>query len=373
MEASYTWHPGACCLNPRWPLTPPMLPDELFSSWLVRTAHAHGCSPNTLTSAIWPGSRAWACDIDRQISEARIDALARVTGLSPQALAASTLWQPGRVLHPSPVIRRMGNLPWVLPLGSRNRSHAGGLLCCPLCISGSVPHYQLQHRLAWHTACPRHRVLLVDHCPACMSALQPARLRPDATLNLCHHCGQPFGEHPTKPMVTSAFAFQAFADAASRSWVPFGHASLSFSDWMSIARVMISFLEHAIRHPSATMQRFCHTMGVDTELLEPSALGLPFEFLAPAERAGLLGQAWVIMQAGPERIMDAAADARLPVSAFPLPSVGVPELLLQMVSVLVRYSHHSPGRLPHRQSRTPLEVWRMWHRLQRRTHRSGIP
>ncbi|WP_425273422.1 TniQ family protein [Pseudomonas morbosilactucae] len=372
MEAPYTWHPGACCLNPRWPLTPPILPDELFSSWLVRTAHAHGCSPNTLTSAVWPRARAWACDVDRQLSEARIDALARVTGFSAQALAASTLWQPTRVLHPNPMMRRMGNQPWVLPLGSRNQSHAGGLLCCPLCICGPVPHYLLQHRLAWHTACPRHRVLLVDRCPTCMSALQPARLRFDTPLHLCHHCGQSFGKHPTEPMVISALSFQAFADAASRSPAQFGQASVSFSDWMNIARVMVSFLEYAIRHPSDSTRRFCQTMGADTGSLEPSALGLPFEFLAPAERAGLLGQAWVIMQAGPERFMEAAAEARLPVSAFPLSAVGGPELLLQMVSVLVRHSHHSPGRLPHRQSRTPLEVWRMWHRLQRRTRRSGI-
>lgn len=167
-------------------------------------------------------------------------------------------------------------------------------------------------------------------------------------------------------------SFQAFADGACRSGAVYGQKQLSFSDWMGVARAMISFLQNAVSHPSLSIQRFCRDIGVEISLLQPSSLGLPFEYLAPAERAGLLGQAWVIMQAGPERLMELAARAELPVTAFPLPRKGAPQILLEMVSVLTRHNQRKPGRKSHRQSRTPFEVWRMWHRLQRRTRRNGI-
>ncbi|RPD94881.1 hypothetical protein EGN69_01465 [Pseudomonas monteilii] len=100
MEASYTWHPGAHCLKPRWPLTPPILPDELFSSWLIRTAHAHVCSPSTLTASAWPKSHAWAVDLDRWHSWADFKALSGIVGMSPQTLLACTLWRVMSNLHP---------------------------------------------------------------------------------------------------------------------------------------------------------------------------------------------------------------------------------------------------------------------------------
>lgn len=372
MEASYTWHPGAHCLTPRWPLTPSILPDELFSSWLVRTAHAHGCEPRTLTSVVWPGTKAWAFDLDRLHPWANHEVLAAMTGLSALDILASTLWPIIQLLHPNPVVRRSGLLPWILPLGCRSRSHAGGLLCCPRCILDPLPYYRLQYRLAWHTACPRHRVLLIDRCPHCYSALQPGRMRAEHPLSRCHHCGRSLGSACPEPAIESALTFQAFADAASHSTAAYGGVALSLSEWMCIARVMISFLKTVTRRPTARALWLCQAIGVDASQLKSSSLGLSFEYAAPAERAGLLGQAWVIMQAGPEQFVELAADAELPVTALPLPALGVPEILKQMVEVLSRHPPHKPGRSGLSHTRSPLEVWRMWHRLQRRTRRHDI-
>lgn len=372
MEASYTWHPGAHCLKPRWPLTPPILPDELFSSWLIRTAHAHGCSPSTLTASAWPKSHAWAVDLDRWHSWADFKALSGIVGMSPQTLLACTLWRVMSNLHPYPVVLNTGSVPWILPLGCRNHSHAGGLMCCPCCIDGPTPHYLLQSRLAWHTVCPRHRVLLIDHCLRCGAALQPARLQPGHPLSECHHCGQSLAHKSSGPLIESTLEFQSFADLASGSRALFGDRSMSFSEWMAIARLIISFLLYAIRHPSAGTLQFCRAIGVEISLLQPSSLGLPFEYLSPAERSVLLGQTWVIMQAGPERFMELASCTGLPISAFPALATGAPEIAKEMLSVLIRHSQHRPGRKGQRQSHTPLDVWQMWHRLQRRTHRNGI-
>lgn len=372
MEATYTWHQGTRCLNPRWPLTPEMLPDELFSSWLVRTAHAHGCLPRTLTSIVWPGAQAWRVDLDRKHHWANMEALASTTGVQVPSLLAATLWPIIQNLHPNCVAENTTPLSWILPLGCRNRSHAGGLLCCPHCMADPVPHYLLQYRLAWHTVCPRHRILLIDRCWRCSSALQPNRLRPDRPLSLCHHCGQSLADVSPEPVVNSALAFQSFADSASQSTAIYGLTSLSFAEWMCIARVMVSFLRNVTRNPTTKSQLFCQAMGLDLSQLKSSSLGLPFEYATPAERAGLLGQAWVIMQAGPERFLELAGEVELPVTIFPVRGIGGSPILAQMVSVLVQHTRHQPSQPSRRQTREPLEVWRMWNRLQRRTHRNGI-
>ncbi|MBK5003493.1 TniQ family protein [Pseudomonas sp. S32] len=295
-----------------------------------------------------------------------------MTGLRVQDLLASTLLPIIRLLHPNPVVLRSSQLPWILPLGCRNRSHAGGLLCCPVCIMDPQPYFRQQYRLAWHTACPRHRALLIDRCPCCYSALQPGRIAAEHPLSNCHHCGCSLGSSSSEAAIESALAFQTFVDTASHSTAAYGGVSLSFSEWMSIARVMISFLKKATRHPTVTALRFCKAIGVDTSQLKSSSLGLPFEYATPAERAGLLGQAWVIMQAGPERFMELAADAELPVTAFPLPALGVPEIFKQMATAFSQHPPHKRGRSGPSHTRAPLEVWHMWNRLQRRMRRHDI-
>ncbi|GLO32620.1 hypothetical protein PPUN12996_46790 [Pseudomonas putida] len=77
------------------------------------------------------------------------------------------------------------------------------------------------------------------------------------------------------------------------------------------------------------------------------------------------------MQAGPERFVESAAEAKLPVTSFPLPAVSVPDILHQMLSVLTN-TPHKPGHMGLKRTHSPQEVWRRWHRLQRRTHRNGI-
>ncbi|MFJ2321805.1 hypothetical protein [Pseudomonas sp. NPDC087817] len=175
-----------------------------------------------------------------------------------------------------------------------------------------------------------------------------------------------------EPIVELALAFQSFADSASQSTALYGLMPLSFSEWMRIARFMVSFLKNVTRNPTTKSQLFCRAIGVDVSQMKLSSLGLPFEYATPAERAGLLGQAWVIMQLDPERFVELVGEAELPVTMFPLQGIGGSPILEQMVSVLVQHTRHQLGRPSLRQTREPLEVWRMWNRLQRRTHRNGI-
>ncbi|PMY41471.1 hypothetical protein C1Y35_07770 [Pseudomonas sp. GW456-L14] len=372
MEASYTWHPAAHGLNPRWPLTPQLLPDELFSSWLVRTALAHACTPETLTDNAWPKSRIWCIDLDRGLSESRLAVLAQLTGVSVADLTASTLLLVAHALHPDAFLQISNLWPWILVLGCRNHFHAGGLQCCPGCMDEPAPHYLIQDRLAWHTSCPLHRSLLVDRCPRCFSALQPGLLRVGNSLAQCHHCGEHFSIAAPLSCSEEALAFQRFADGLYGKSTAFGQAEVGFAEWMFVARVIISLLRSVVRHPTASSRLFCQLMEVDVGACPTSSLGLPFEYLQPAERSALIGPAWVIMQAGPERFIECATRASLPHSLLPIPVRDAPEILTHMASALSCRPRCSPDMTEHNHTRNPLGVWRMWLRLQRRIRRDGF-
>lgn len=372
MDAPYTWHPASRGLNPKWPLTPQLLPDELFSSWLVRTALVHACTPETLTDNAWPGSRIWCTDLDRSVGESRLALLRHLTGVSAEDLMASTLFPVACGLHPEAFLQTSNLWPWILVMGCRNHFHAGGLQCCPECMDGSVPHYLIQARLAWHTCCPLHRSLLVDRCPRCFSALQPGLLHVGDSLAQCHHCGGQLSACAHRPCPEEALAFQGFADGLFGRSTAFGQAEVSFGEWMFIARVIISLLRSIVRHPTASSRLFCRLLEVDLDGVPVSSLGLPFEFLEPAERCALIGPVWVMMRAGPERFIESAKEASLPHSQLPVPVRDAPEILTHMASALTCRSRRSPDSTDHPHTRDPLAVWQMWSRLQRRIRRDGF-
>ena len=54
--------------------------DEILSSWLIRTAISHGCTPLTLTHSIWGNSwRPWTTDFDLNIPKQKLISLSSTT------------------------------------------------------------------------------------------------------------------------------------------------------------------------------------------------------------------------------------------------------------------------------------------------------
>lgn len=370
MASSYTWHPGAHGIGAIWPLSKPLMVDELFSSWLVRVALAHGCRPGTLTSFVWPQRRIWTRDFDRGLELPELAALAAYSGISAVALQRSTLRHAAQMLLENQV-KPIGVWPWVLVLGCRNRFHAGGLQCCPECFTQSDAYYRVQWRLAWHTSCPVHGVNLIDCCQHCHSPLQPSLLGPESQLTHCSACGFSLGMCARTSPSPDALAFQQYADALVSEVGLYGNVKLGFAQWMRVARAMISLLQVAARRRSDVLVRFCEKLGVDIFSMSPSLLGLPFEYLAEADRARLLAGAWMMMSAGPDRFMSEASRASLPVTALHIPANGAPDILIEMAGALKIHSPRRPTTRDLSQPRTQLEVLRMWLRLTRRMRRSG--
>lgn len=221
-----------------WAIRVPLLPGELFSTWLSRAALAQGCDPIVLTGNVWPRWRAWTRDLDRGLSAERLDTLASRSGLCRLQLEEATLRPIIQQIAPD-AVERKDAWPWVMAQGSRNRRRFGGLQYCPQCLTeDGMPYFRRHWRLAWHTGCERHGCLLADHCGNCRAPVEPHRCRAmDGVQTRCPSCSIDLRATRTDSACHEALAFQQAADAvlvAGRgSWAG---ATLQPPAWFAAAR-----------------------------------------------------------------------------------------------------------------------------------------
>lgn len=369
MATSYTWHPRVDGIEPRWPIPQSLMKDELFSSFLIRSALAHGCSPIALTSAMWPKQRVWTLDLDRGLPPNNVKVLSRLSGIPVPALQSSTLQPAVDVIFNSSHLHS-GVWPWVLVLGCRNRRHAGGLQCCPLCMGQPNPYYRIQWRLAWHTRCTLHRIRLIDCCPICQSALHPSLLGQGGSIDHCHLCGSALTCGTQADVSEGAAAFQQHVDDIILSGTWFGSLQLSCCEWLGVARAMLSLVRTASKATPHAQEVFCSALA-SRELPEPARLGLPFEYLSVSERERLLEVVWSIMHLGPARFLEAAS-AVFPPSALRSFAKDAPRLM-----ALVPPKHTARHSTSNRKvimagTQKPQAVLRNWLRLIRKIRRDGL-
>lgn len=372
MDASYQcrWGAGASPVNAVWPLVPALLQDELISSWLMRCTLAQGCDATTLTGEVWPGLRYWSSDPDRELSIEQSLHLNRLSGIPAAALRATTL-QPLYQSMTGTSVFPKGIAPWFLCLGCRNRRRSGGLQYCPKCFKERIPHYLIQDRLAWHSACQLHRVILLDRCECCHAPLCPHLLvPPDQTLGRCHRCGYELGLASTEMAPVKALNFQLAADELfSKSSLRYGGNHLVLSEWFALSRWMIGILRTAARAPSPCTEMFFRELGVNLPELRPPPTGLPFEYLSPVDRAGLLTHVWSMLEVGPERLMAVAECERIRPSLL-LPRSGeLPSSLAGLGAVLKSNRRRNYNPSPVGKPRSVKSVLMRWQRLLRKFQR----
>lgn len=233
-----------------------ILPDELLSSWLVRTALAHGCDPLALTGYVWPKWRIWTQDVDRTVTADRLPELARLSGIPQDELEAATLLPVSKRISGT-TLPRTGTWPWILTLGARNRRRRGGMQFCPECLATDRdPYYRIQWRFAWHTGCERHGCGLLDRCWECKAPLEPHRLLAiDGHIAKCATCSKDL--RSARPITWSATAreFQLTADKvlAEQVGVGLGH-SLTAPEWFSLSAYLTALLRQALRIESGNLR-----------------------------------------------------------------------------------------------------------------------
>jgi hypothetical protein len=371
MVAAYTWHPRIAVTNPRWPLAKPVLEDELLSSWLVRNAFAHACSPLVLTGHLWPGWRCWTVDIDRGLTLEQGRRLSKMAGIALPDISSCTLRHLAHAISPW-LVEKAAIWPWVLAIGSRNRRHAGGLQCCPYCLDEGVPYYRVSWRLAWHTCCEKHGVRLIDSCPHCGVPLQPHRLQlENRDCAKCFRCGARLrASLDTLGIEPAALAFQAECDKwlceGQRDSGTFGGTE----QWFYHSRFAWGLLRTAANHHSKTFNRFREAFGIGK--LSPPVSGFPMEMLPVTERMPFLSAVGTIMAAGPEQFYEVVLESSMTRTSAPLPAGACPARLRDVIETLPlprRYTKSS-SRLTKRAVSRAV-VMRKWARLKRKILRDG--
>lgn len=343
----------------RWPLYQVAQPDELFSSWLIRNALAHGCTPLSFAGALWPGLRVWITDIDCCVTTAflqRFDAPLRAD-LTSLTLRFQTVLK--RLSEPG---LRRGNVRWILSQGHRNRWCRCGLQFCPLCFAENVPYFRYQWRLAWHTSCPIHGIRLVSRCSECHAPVQPHLLAPPAVdCRRCHECDGLLSKCEVQPCSLPALKLQHLADAKMRTYC-------GAEGWFEYAYLLISLLRYSMRNRSQSALGMLKALDVDFETGGVISSGLPLELLEVNERTKLLAYLQQILFHPVEQVIRTVSDYRVPVSVFGGPSLRPNSGTLPM-SLISATVTRRPRRSPQVIQRRPADqndVERKWLRLQRK-------
>lgn len=255
-------------MSPGWEIQIPLLPDELLSSWLVRTALANGCDPLVLTGAIWPGWRVWSIDIDRNPGTENLAVLSAMSGISIPALKGATLHPVAKtILGEEPPAKNQW--PWILTVGARNRIRNGGMPFCPACLTADeLPYFRLEWRFAWYVGCGKHRVQLLDRCPHCQAPIEPHRLNAESQrLTVCASCYHSLLDIPAPvPMEEKALTFQARVDDALRGNGLQVHGSpATIAEWFDAARYYESFLHRCLCTPHPALKDFSNRLGIEVQ------------------------------------------------------------------------------------------------------------
>lgn len=371
MATTYSWHPGADCVNSRWAVPVSLLPDEIISSWLVRASLVQGCDPLVLTGELWPKWRIWTRDPDRGLTGERLSVLARVSGIAESQFKAACL-------HPivSAVASRfddnLSTWPWVLALGSRNRRRHGGLQYCLECLQEDrKPYFRVQWRLAWHTGCDEHGSRLLDRCPHCKATIEPHCLSArDGHLAICANCRVDLRDASGIADKTDALAFQQAADHVVRNGHgEYGIVILHSDEWFSLTRYFVGLLRKVVFRRMGGLAAFAKSVGVDMEAITPPTTGLPLELLPVQERAELLAGAWRFLKAGPDRLREAAKAADITASSLCERRQPAPPCINGIISVLPDKGFITRRRdKPHKRHppHSQKAVLRMWARLLRK-------
>lgn len=180
------------------PAVRPPKPGELFSSWLVRTAHQHGLKIHSFTKILWPEVEFWNRDIDFNPNFSVLKSLSEITCASIEQILETTLRSYQDILYQAKT-NSTSCAHWILPMSKYHRFiHNKAILFCPECLSKDRedPFFRKTWRLAFSTCCPECNIQLLDQCPECgkpimffRNELGKKTSQSDRPISFCYNCG----------------------------------------------------------------------------------------------------------------------------------------------------------------------------------------
>lgn len=270
---------------------PPLEPDELLSSYLVRSAQIRGLSAQSLVALNFPGSDVWNRDIDANPPDSLLLQLAQATDCELTALRDMTLVGMG---GPTETLERSGVRRWVNAIGVYHRLRTRyGLCYCPVCLD-QMRYFDRHWRLSYWTVCPVHGLLLRDACPHCDAPLAPHRQQLD--ICRCANCHQLLTSSPFR----AAISTDSQGALTAAMTLPAIHRyqpclSATGQDYCAGMHLLLSaFLDARVRcwdavgHARDRIElRRIHQRHLDLQLLDEIVCRWPYSMLSMAQRLHL--------------------------------------------------------------------------------------
>lgn len=206
----------------------PPLPDELLSSWILRTAHGLLMKPYDFCHTYWRSRPpVLTRDIDRMAPESILVGMAEGSRVPIDRVRQTTLRAYDGFLFNG--LNEQGFAPWIMPVGVRHRARmAFGLQYCPVCLDeDAVPYFRRRWRIATSSVCVQHGVLLADRCPECGESIAPHRSR---QISRCWKCLCALNGAKTRTARPDVVKLQAtFELALKLGWASLGESVVHYS------------------------------------------------------------------------------------------------------------------------------------------------
>jgi hypothetical protein len=260
------------------------------------------------------GKGLWHRDIDRNVSNQILSALADKTSIGIERMRDTTLAAYEGWIYER--LNALGNAQWVMPISSSPSSgKCYGLQYCPRCLSeDEEPYFRRSWRLAFITLCIKHRTQLLDRCEVCD---EPVNYRrgiygslhdpPMGNLTLCPNCKIDLRDATYKqstPPASIEIDFQNFlVRTTQEGWIdiPISGPVYSHLYFMVLRKLMVllasgakaTVLRQYINHHYGNIN-FDVTLGKNKTM----------ERLNVSERRGLLGMARELLSNWPDRFIN---------------------------------------------------------------------
>ncbi len=326
-------------MNEKWPLVVEILPDEVFSSWLVRLAINHSCDPIDLTGYIWPGWRLWMTDIDRKVDNQKLSLLNQFTGLGSKTIGQTFLINTAKKIGD---IKTHGVWDWITTIGSRNRKRLSGLSCCTQCLSDDlIPYFRKSWRYAWHTCCEIHMIRLMNSCQFCNAPIMPHLVTAKfKSLRYCTNCLEDLSNCSVNNVSSNEISRQVKIDhylAERKGFV--GGSEIDIRQWCVIFKLLINLFSRRFNKNFKSLHALKSELSKGYTLKKDKKYGVPFESMQPAQRAILMDQVWPIMKIDIEQIIKTFQKFNISINCLKELSVNLPKVF----DVLGRnnYKNHS--------------------------------
>ncbi len=168
-------------------ITPKPQKNELLSSWLTRTAFAHGMSLNQFITYYirHEGCAMSRTDMDFQYKPKFLDAVSKKSKIALKTVQKLSLrseegylFTCNKCLYPPAQIRKLLD----------KRTHFG-LMFCPKCLAEDEhPYFRKEWRYLFYNACPKHKIYLQDRCGVCHNPVKLRKMHISDKVIFCHNC-----------------------------------------------------------------------------------------------------------------------------------------------------------------------------------------